>query len=122
MRAPSISIELASVVLASIVLTGSLTPRPASADWPTLGRAVSTAVRNQVRAKVASDGAGGAVIVWQDERSKRVNVFARRVLASGDLDPRWPVDGRALLGDGLPRSQCYGSFSPFSLPCLSPEG
>jgi hypothetical protein len=117
MRAPSVSIVLA--LIASIVITASITPRPASADWPTLGRAVSTAVKNQERPKVASDGAGGAIIVWQDARSKQVNIFARRVLASGDLDPQWPVDGRPLLGDSTALDDADGGQQ---FPVIVPDG
>jgi hypothetical protein len=38
-------------------------------------------------------------VVWQDLRDPKINVFAQHVLASGELDLRWPLDGRALLGD-----------------------
>src|SRR5262249_28775391 len=48
---------------------------------------------------ITTDGAGGAIVVWQDLRGPKVNVFARHVLASGELDAAWPAEGRALLTD-----------------------
>ena len=82
------------VVIAGVVLSTSATPRPGSADWPQFGRPVTTASKNQLHSAAATDGAGGAVITWQDDRFKRVNIFAGHVLASGDLDPAWPDDGQ----------------------------
>src|SRR5437773_618426 len=89
------------VVIAGVVLSTSATPRPGSADWPQFGRPVTTASKNQLHSAAATDGASGAVITWQDDRFKRVNIFAGHVLASGDLDPAWPDDGQALLTDTL---------------------
>jgi len=74
-------------------------PGRASADWPILGRPMTTAPKGQVHSVIATDGAGGAIIAWEDQRNNRVNIFARRVLASGNLDPAWPDLGRALLRD-----------------------
>ena len=45
---------------------------------------------------IATDGAGGAFLVWQDLRSGDVDVFAARVRANGVLDPVWPIDGAAV--------------------------
>ena len=74
-------------------------PRIAAADWPQFGQAIVTAEASQVHSSIASDGADGAIVTWQDFRFRRVNIFAMHVLASGDLDPRWPFDGQALLAD-----------------------
>ena len=82
-------------VLATVSLSVA-TPRIASAAWPPFGRAISTAVGDQLAPAIASDGAQGAIISWVDFRGTPVNLFARRVLASGELDPTWPADGRAL--------------------------
>jgi len=69
------------------------------AVWPALGREIAAAIKNQERPKATTDGAAGAIVVWQDARDLRLNIFARRVLAAGELDPSWPIDGRALLAD-----------------------
>ncbi|HEU4940716.1 MAG TPA: FlgD immunoglobulin-like domain containing protein [Candidatus Eisenbacteria bacterium] len=44
------------------------------------------------------DGAGGAIIAWQDGRSAvtETDIFAQHVLASGAVDPAWPANGTAL--------------------------
>jgi hypothetical protein len=42
---------------------------------------------------IASDGAGGALVAWQDGRSGFAHTFGNHVLASGLLDARWPADG-----------------------------
>jgi hypothetical protein len=86
-------------LVALAVIVAMSTPRPAAATWPTNGRAIVTATTTQVHPAIATDGAGGAVITWQDFRLARVNVFAAHVLASGERDVLWPVDGRALLND-----------------------
>jgi hypothetical protein len=87
------------LVIAAIALCALAAPRTAFAEWPAFGRAISAAPKTQEHPAVATDGAGGAIVVWQDLRDPKVNVFAQHVLSNGDLDPRWPVDGRALLGD-----------------------
>jgi hypothetical protein len=73
--------------------------QPAAADWPRFGRAVETAGDSQVHSSIVTDGSDGAIVVWQDPRLPRVNIFAQHLRASGDVDPAWPVDGRALLAN-----------------------
>lgn len=109
----------APVILTIIALFLAITPRLVSADWPTLGRAVCTAPADQKGPKVTTDGAAGAIVVWQDLRSARVNVFARRVLASGELDPAWPIDGRALLADSTALADASGGQA---FPVIAPDG
>ena len=65
--------------------------------WPFNGRAICSAVNQQQDPKLVSDGAGGAIIVWEDLRSgTSFDLYAQHVLASGVVDPVWPVDGRAI--------------------------
>ena len=71
--------------------SGSIDP-----TWPLDGRAVCTAAGVQQLPAIATDGAGGAFLVWQDLRSGDVDVFAARVRANGVLDPVWPIDGAAV--------------------------
>ena len=87
------------LVVATGVLFSTVASRPASAAWPEFGRAISDAPNDQQDARAASDGAGGAIVVWVDAGSGAVDLFAHHVLASGELDPAWPVSGRALLTD-----------------------
>jgi hypothetical protein len=107
------------VVLAAAVLSISLAPGLASADWPPCGRAISTAPKGQVHSEIATDGADGAIITWQDARSPRVNIFAQHVLASGELDLAWPTDGRALLSDSAAIANADGGQT---VPVIVPDG
>jgi hypothetical protein len=106
-----------ALVLTVPLLATALTP--ATLDWPSLGRVISAAAGSQIRPRIATDGAGGAIIVWQDSRSTKVNVFAQRVLASGNLDSRWPVDGRALLSDS---TALAGATAGQEVPVIVADG
>src|SRR5262249_15703671 len=76
-----------------------VTPRFALAEWPASGRAVTVEVGTPYPPAMGREGAGGAIVVWEDLRDPRNNIFAGHVLAGGELDPRWPVGGLPLLGD-----------------------
>ena len=64
--------------------------------WPVNGRAVCTAPGSQFNPEIVSDGAHGAVVAWHDDRTSVSHIFAHHVLATGAVDPAWPVDGRSL--------------------------
>jgi hypothetical protein len=96
-----------AVSLITILLLSSA-PSPALAVWPSLGRAICAAPGDQIRPRAASDALSGAIIVWKDSRSTKVNVFAHHVLGDGELDPRWPVDGQALLSDSTALANAAG--------------
>jgi hypothetical protein len=68
--------------------------------WPADGRAVCTAVEGQRDPKVVSDGAGGILVAWRDNRSESWDIYVQHVPASGAADPAWPPDGRALCTAG----------------------
>jgi hypothetical protein len=70
---------------------GSLDPA-----WPANGVAVCTAAGYQGFAEVVTDGAGGLIAVWQDDRGATRDLYAQRVLVSGVVDPAWPTNGRAV--------------------------
>jgi hypothetical protein len=53
---------------------------------------VHPAVQESVR--IAPDGAGGAIIVWQDNRGGGGDIYAQRVSSSGVR--LWPADGRPI--------------------------
>src|SRR5262245_12731779 len=90
-----------ALVLASTLLLAPLAARSASAAWPPFGRALVTAAGTQVLPVIASDGAGGAIVAWNDRRAFPFNIDAQHVLATGEVDAAWPVNGRALLSDAL---------------------
>ena len=64
--------------------------------WPTNGVAVSTAGGNQWIVSITSDGVGGAIMAWRDERANEGNglfadIYAQRLDAGGS--PLWTPDG-----------------------------
>src|SRR5947208_9826454 len=66
-------------------------------DWPIAGRLVCGASGSQSAPRIVADGVGGAIITWQDSRSPSgSDIYAQHVLASGSLDPAWPVNGLAV--------------------------
>ncbi|MGH7731903.1 MAG: FlgD immunoglobulin-like domain containing protein [Candidatus Eiseniibacteriota bacterium] len=64
--------------------------------WPAGGRALCLASGGQSAPAIVSDGSGGAIVVWQDDRGSSSDIYAQRILASGAVDPSWPPNGRAL--------------------------
>jgi flagellar hook capping protein FlgD len=65
--------------------------------WPSDGRALCTAADNQTFPTIVSDGAGGAIVTWQDNRTSSISdIYSQHVQSSGTVDGAWPVDGRAL--------------------------
>lgn len=61
--------------------------------WTSSGVAVCTAAGNQYFPTLVSDGYGGAIITWYDERNGNTNpdIYAQRVNASGAA--QWTADG-----------------------------
>ncbi len=75
-----------------VLATGVLDPA-----WPVDGRAVCTNSAFQLQATLVSDGAGGAIVAWGDQRSGNYDIYASRVLANGTIDAVWwPTDGRVV--------------------------
>ena len=107
-----------ALVVAVTLLIGADPPR-AAADWSPSGLPVCTAATTQVHAVLASDGADGAIVAWQDFRFPRVNVFAQHVLTSGEVDPAWPANGRALLNDPAAIANADGGQT---VPQIVPDG
>jgi hypothetical protein len=63
-------------------------------QWTADGEALCTAAGNQSDPRLVSDGAGGAIVTWQDSRSGIVDIYAQRVNASGDV--QWTTDGEPI--------------------------
>jgi hypothetical protein len=69
------------------------------AQWPANGVAICSASGAQDSPSIVSDNAGGAVVVWLDQRTGTTHdVYAQRVNALGA--PQWLANGR-LVGSGL---------------------
>lgn len=68
--------------------------------WPTDGLAVCSGPAEQAVPVMAGDGAGGAIVVWEDAHrgpdgaySGTYDLYAQHVVAAGGLDPAWPTFG-----------------------------
>jgi len=86
--------------------------------WPLNGVALCVAPFNQSQPQIASDGAGGAIVVWSDGRNSGIiDIYAQHVLASGAVDPVWPVDGAVVCAaagaQGLPQIVTDGAGGAF---------
>ncbi len=82
-----------------VLFYSALTPSDANAQWQPNGVPLSTATGNQLASQIISDGAGGAIVTWGDQRSAILSdddIYAQHVVASGAVDPDWPTNGRAV--------------------------
>jgi hypothetical protein len=59
--------------------------------WDTDGTPICTAASNQSYPRIAEDGAGGAVIAWNDSRDVRDDIYAQRIDPDGNV--LWAEDG-----------------------------
>jgi len=65
------------------------------AQWAANGIVISALTGNQRNGKIVSDGAGGAIIVWEDKRGGLAyDVYAQRVNATGVV--QWTANGTAV--------------------------
>ncbi len=75
-------------------------------QWTANGVALCTAVNQQVFARLATNGSGGAVVAWMDTRSGGLNydIYAQRINSTGTL--QWAANGEALC------TATNGQYSP----------
>ncbi len=67
------------------------------AQWstnPNINNAICTASSDQYDPISISDGAGGAIITWVDDRNNNDDIYAQRINASGVV--QWTADGVAI--------------------------
>src|SRR5262249_34089539 len=85
----------AAVLVAPLALA---VPTHALAAWPhdpnngNVG--LCTAANDQLYPTIVSDGAGGAIVTWYDNRNGASDIYAQRVSAAGA--PQWTANGVAL--------------------------
>jgi len=60
-------------------------------QWTANGVTVCAPAGSQVSPALASDGSGGAIVAWQDNRSGANDIYSQRVNAAGAV--QWTVDG-----------------------------
>ncbi len=59
--------------------------------WTTDGVSISVAANNQLDPQITSDGSGGAIVTWKDERGSDSDIYAQRVDADGNV--QWEANG-----------------------------
>jgi len=62
-----------------------------AAQWAANGVAICADAGLQGNPEIASDGSGGAVIIWRDERSGNSDIYAQRIDYSGAV--QWTTNG-----------------------------
>ncbi len=77
-------------------------------QWTVNGVAVCVALGHQESTALASDGAGGAIVAWQDSRNGASDIYAQSLDASGSA--RWAADGIVVCNAGQTQT------SPRSIP------
>ncbi len=70
-------------------------------QWTAQGVKLCATLAQRENPVIASDGAGGAIVVWEDWRTGHTNVYAQRVDASGT--PLWGDDGVSVCTDAGPQ-------------------
>ena len=90
------------------------------AGWPADGLTVCAAPGTRDALGITPDGAGGAIIVWEDHRSGAFQqLYAQRITATGSIAAGWPAGGLAvctyptiagIVRDSRYRSQAYSSI------------
>jgi hypothetical protein len=66
-------------------------PNPSGAAWQAEGAVVCSAAREQLDPKIISDGTGGMIVAWTDDRNSTADVYAQRLDGSGNA--MWVPDG-----------------------------
>ncbi|KPJ60611.1 MAG: hypothetical protein AMJ46_06375, partial [Latescibacteria bacterium DG_63] len=77
-----------------VIVMGLFPPTYAAAYWQQNGNSLCTAANDQERARIVSDGAGGAIITWKDCRGGNYDVYAQRTDSTGTV--LWTSDGVAI--------------------------
>jgi hypothetical protein len=70
-----------------------------TAAWTSDGVPLCTAAGDQLGQAITSDGAGGAIVTWEDHRGANGDIYAQRVSAEGVV--QWATDGVAIRADTL---------------------
>lgn len=73
-------------------------------QWTADGVGICNAANDQSAPQIVSDGAGGAIITWYDQRSSTFDVYAQRINASGAV--QWTADGVAISTAGNSQYKC----------------
>ncbi|MEI6845993.1 MAG: hypothetical protein WCK36_02980, partial [Candidatus Firestonebacteria bacterium] len=85
--------------------------------WAATGVTICTPVSGgstiKLSLSIVSDGAGGAIIVWQSTRNPSIDIYAQRVDANGNIPAGWVANGNQICTQGsdqrTPRAVSDGS-------------
>ena len=77
-------------------------------SWQQNGVALCSQPGNQLLPRITSDGGGGAIVTWQDQRETDWNIYAQRVTKGGGI--RWDEEG--LLICNAPYEQLVPAIAP----------
>lgn len=88
-----------------------------ASNWPAEGFPVCTTLADQQAPQMISDGAGGAIIAWEDCRNDpdqilrypKPDIYALRITAEGEVAPGWLVDGIPICTE--PEAQWYPALA-----------
>ncbi len=70
-----------------------------AAQWTANGVTVCAAAGSQTVPVIASDGASGAIVAWQDSRTSPSNIYAQRVDAAGAV--QWTANGIVVCNEAM---------------------
>ena len=79
-------------------------------EWPVNGVAICTAAKWQSSSTIAPDGAGGAIISWQDNRGNDRDIYVQRINATGM--PQW-IENGVLIGSAK-NDQAFPAIASFA--------
>lgn len=77
-----------------VLLFSFLLSDPTLAQWSTdtnVNNPICTAQQNQIYHQTVSDGSGGAIITWEDQRNGNSDIYAQRIDANGVI--QWNING-----------------------------
>ncbi|MFX0138811.1 MAG: hypothetical protein ACFFDN_34540, partial [Candidatus Hodarchaeota archaeon] len=63
-------------------------------EWTPNGTIICNAINTQSGVVITSDGAGGAIIAWGDDRFGNIQIFAQRINSSGQTE--WTANGTVI--------------------------
>ncbi|MFX0133921.1 MAG: hypothetical protein ACFFDN_09770, partial [Candidatus Hodarchaeota archaeon] len=62
--------------------------------WMTNGKAICTETGDQRYPQICSDGTGGAIITWDDQRPPTPDIYAQKINATGSI--QWTANGTVI--------------------------
>ena len=81
-------VPMAAILICLLLVSTALA---AVQRWGTNGKTICGAAGDQVHPEMVSDGQGGAIVAWHDERGADDNIYAQRVDAGGA--GKWTANG-----------------------------